>query len=113
MMADEPGEMQLPLPHRDRRADEQPIRLGISSCLLGAAVRFDGGHKRDAFLADVLARYVEWVPVCPELEAGMGVPREPVQLVGMVSAPRMVGTTTGRDWTGPMRQWAARPIPPL
>ncbi|MFZ1502768.1 MAG: DUF523 domain-containing protein, partial [Nitrospira sp.] len=46
-----------------------PLRLGISRCLLGEEVRFDGGHKRDLFLTDVLGRYVEWVPVCPEVEA--------------------------------------------
>ncbi|HEX2278350.1 MAG TPA: DUF523 domain-containing protein [Candidatus Tectomicrobia bacterium] len=50
-----------------------PVRLGISSCLLGQEVRFDGGHKRDAFLVEVFGRYVEWVPVCPEVEMGLGV----------------------------------------
>lgn len=60
---------------------EAKLRIGISSCLLGAEVRWDGGHKRDRFLVDELAPFVEWVPVCPELELGMGVPREPVQLV--------------------------------
>ena len=84
-------------PGRDGRAArvphaEPPVRLGVSSCLLGASVRFDGGHKRDRFLTDVLGRYVEWVPVCPELESGMGVPRESVRLEGEVAAPRMVGT---------------------
>ena len=54
------------------RHDDAPIRIGVSSCLLGSAVRWDGGHKRDAFLADQLAPFVEWVPVCPELEIGMG-----------------------------------------
>jgi uncharacterized protein YbbK (DUF523 family) len=58
-----------------------PIRIGISSCLLGQTVRFDGGHKRDSFLVDTLGRYVEWVPVCPEVEVGMGTPRETVHLV--------------------------------
>jgi uncharacterized protein YbbK (DUF523 family) len=57
------------------------VRIGISSCLLGERVRFDGGHKRDAFLADVFARYVEWVPVCPEVETGLGIPRETLRLV--------------------------------
>ena len=57
-----------------------PLRLGISRCLLGEAVRFDGGHKRDGFLTDVLGHYVEWVPVCPEVEAGLGTPREATQL---------------------------------
>ena len=59
---------------------DAPLRIGISSCLLGEEVRWDGGHKRDRFLTDVLAPYVEWVPVCPEVELGMGTPREPVHL---------------------------------
>ena len=58
-----------------------PLRIGISSCLLGDEVRFDGGHKRDTFLTETLAPFVEWVRVCPEVEIGMGVPREPVRLV--------------------------------
>ena len=57
------------------------LRIGISSCLLGDEVRFDGGHKRDASLIDALGPYVEWVRVCPEVELGLGVPREPVRLV--------------------------------
>ena len=59
---------------------DAPIRIGISSCLLGEHVRFDGGHKRDAFLVDTFGRYVEWVPVCPEVEVGMGMPRESMRL---------------------------------
>src|SRR5258706_74656 len=69
--------------------------------------RSDGGHKHDRFLTDVLGRYVEWVPVCPELETGMGVPREPVRLIGEVAAPRMVGTRSGIDHTAAMRRYAA------
>lgn len=76
-------------------------RVGISSCLLGRAVRHDGGHKRAPALLRMLGPRVRWVEVCPELEAGMGVPREPVRLVG--SGPAMVGIRSGRDWTGPMR----------
>jgi uncharacterized protein YbgA (DUF1722 family)/uncharacterized protein YbbK (DUF523 family) len=83
------------------------LRLGVSSCLLGEQVRFDGGHKHDRFLTDVLGRYVEWVPVCPELEVGMGVPREAVRLEGDVDAPRMVGTRTGTDHTSAMRRFAS------
>ena len=56
------------------------IRIGISTCLLGEHVRFDGGHKRDPFLVETFGRYVEWVPVCPEVEAGLGVPRESMRL---------------------------------
>jgi uncharacterized protein YbgA (DUF1722 family)/uncharacterized protein YbbK (DUF523 family) len=83
------------------------LRLGVSSCLLGEQVRFDGGHKHDHFLTDVLGRYVEWVPVCPELEIGMGVPREAVRLEGDVDAPRMVGTRTQTDHTTAMRRFAS------
>ena len=59
----------------------RPIRVGISSCLLGEAVRFDGGHKRDAFLTGTFGAFVEWVPVCPEVECGFGTPRESMRLV--------------------------------
>lgn len=58
-----------------------PIRIGISTCLPGDKVRYDGGHKRDRFLTDTLGGLVEWVPVCPEVEIGMGTPRESIQLV--------------------------------
>ena len=64
------------------------LRLGVSACLLGREVRYDGQHRRDAFLVDVLGPLVEWVPVCPELEVGMGVPREAVRLIGTSGAPR-------------------------
>ena len=87
--------------------DAAALRIGISSCLLGNQVRFDGGHKRDRFLTDVLGPHVEWVPVCPELEAGMGVPREAVRLVGESRAPGMVGIRSGADHTSAMRRFAA------
>ena len=57
-----------------------PVRIGISACLLGQKVRYDGEHKRDAFLVEVFGRYVEWVPVCPEVEMGLGVPRDTLRL---------------------------------
>jgi len=76
-----------------------PLRLGISRCLLGDEVRFDGGHKRDNFLTDVFGRYVEWVPVCPEVEAGLGTPREAMRLVGDPAHPRLLTITSGRDYT--------------
>jgi uncharacterized protein YbgA (DUF1722 family)/uncharacterized protein YbbK (DUF523 family) len=86
------------------------LRIGISSCLLGEQVRFDGGHKHDRFLTDVLGRYAEWVPVCPELEVGMGVPREAVRLEGDVAAPRMVGVRSGADHSEAMRRFAAERV---
>lgn len=67
------------------------IRLGISSCLLGHNVRYDGLHKRDDFIADTLARYVEFLPLCPEVAIGLGVPRPPIHLVGDAAAPRARG----------------------
>ncbi|HLF15793.1 MAG TPA: DUF523 and DUF1722 domain-containing protein [Bacteroidota bacterium] len=89
---------------------EGRMRIGISSCLLGERVRYDGGHKQDRFLTDVLGPYVEWVPVCPELEVGMGVPREAVRLVASASAPRMVGIDSGEDWTDRMLAYSKRRV---
>jgi uncharacterized protein YbgA (DUF1722 family)/uncharacterized protein YbbK (DUF523 family) len=82
------------------------IRLGVSACLLGEKVRYDGGHKRDSFLVDTLGRYVEWVPVCPEVEIGLPVPRESLRLVGDPDAPRLIQPKTGRDLTETMQSWA-------
>ncbi|KAB7619532.1 YbgA family protein [Alkalilimnicola sp. S0819] len=70
---------------------EQPIRLGVSSCLLGEQVRFDSGHKRSPFIADVLATYFEFVPVCPEVAIGLSIPRPPIRLEGDPEHPRAVG----------------------
>ena len=81
------------------------IRLGISACLLGQEVRFDGGHKRDRFLTDELGKHVEWVPVCPEVEVGMGTPRETLRLVRVGNSTRMVTTRTGIDYTDRMSEW--------
>jgi len=75
------------------------LRLGISRCLLGDEVRFDGGHKRDNFLTDVLGPYVEWIPVCPEVEAGLGTPREAMRLVGDPAHPRLLTIKSGQDHT--------------
>ena len=88
-------------------ADDRP-RIGISACLLGDEVRFDGGHKRDAFLTQVLAPHVEFVRVCPEVEVGMGTPREAVRLVrGGDGRIRMVTVRTGVDHTDAMTAWSA------
>ncbi|MGQ9663394.1 MAG: YbgA family protein [Kiritimatiellia bacterium] len=82
------------------------LRLGISSCLLGRCVRYDGQHKLDAFLVNRLGRFVEYVPLCPEVECGFGVPREPMHLVGHPNAPRLVTQNTGTDVTNRMLAWA-------
>jgi uncharacterized protein YbgA (DUF1722 family)/uncharacterized protein YbbK (DUF523 family) len=87
-------------------ADPRPVRVGISSCLLGEEVRFDGGHKRDGFLVGTLGPYVEWVPVCPEVEVGMGTPREPIRLVRVGDAVRLIGTRSAEDWTVRMERFA-------
>lgn len=90
-----------------RRAS-RPIRLGISSCLLGQKVRFDGGHKRDTFLTETFGRFVEWVPVCPEAECGFGTPREPMRLVRLKHGVHLVTNKTGKDLTAPMQRYADR-----
>ncbi|HEV3350249.1 MAG TPA: DUF523 domain-containing protein, partial [Methylomirabilota bacterium] len=90
------------------RSPDLPIRVDISSCPLGEEVRYDGGHQRDPYLTGVLARHVTWVPVCPELEVGMGVPREPIRLVGDPAAPRLLGVTSGADHTTRMNEFARR-----
>jgi uncharacterized protein YbgA (DUF1722 family)/uncharacterized protein YbbK (DUF523 family) len=82
------------------------IRLGVSSCLLGEEVRFDGGHKHDRFLTDVLGRHVEWVLVCPEVEIGLGVPRDTLRLMGTPDAPRLVQEKTGEDLTVRMQRYS-------
>jgi len=89
------------------------IKLGISACLLGENVRYDGGHKKDDFLTDTLGQYVEYVPVCPETECGMGIPRETLRLVGDPESPRMLTTRSGIDHTERMIQWAEKKVAEL
>jgi uncharacterized protein YbgA (DUF1722 family)/uncharacterized protein YbbK (DUF523 family) len=92
-------------------ASDEPIRIGVSSCLLGEQVRFDGGHKRSDFLTDTLGRFVEFVPVCPEMEIGLGTPRESIRLVrdgDDADAIRLVGNKTGLDHTDKMKAYADR-----
>jgi uncharacterized protein YbgA (DUF1722 family)/uncharacterized protein YbbK (DUF523 family) len=84
---------------------DRPIRIGISSCLLGEKVRFDGGHKEDRFISRTLVRYFEYVPVCPEAEAGLGVPREAMRLVGDPETPRLLTGRTKVDRTHAMRRF--------
>lgn len=83
------------------------VRIGASACLLGQRVRFDGGHKKDPFLTETLARLVELVPVCPELELGLGAPRESLRLVRRDGEVRLVAPRSGADHTDSMRRWAA------
>jgi uncharacterized protein YbbK (DUF523 family) len=95
--------------HDDRRP-----RIGISRCLLGDEVRYDGGHKRDAVLISALGSLVRWVPVCPEIEAGMGTPREAIELVasddGVTAGGvrvRLLGVRSRTDWTDTMVTFSA------
>ena len=88
----------------------EKIRLGISTCLLGETVRYDGGHKLDRFLTDTLGQYVQYVPVCPEVECGLGVPRESMHLEGNPDSPRLVTIHTKQDMTDPMVQWARKRV---
>jgi len=86
------------------------VRVGVSSCLLGMKVRYDGGHKRDRYITDVLGKCVQFVSVCPEWEIGMGVPREAVNLTGTPEAPGMIGEKTGADWTKRMNNYSDRRV---
>jgi uncharacterized protein YbgA (DUF1722 family)/uncharacterized protein YbbK (DUF523 family) len=86
------------------------IRIGVSKCLLGEPVRYDGQHKHDHFITDTLGRYFDFVGVCPEVECGLGVPRESMRLVGDPGNPRLVTTRTTIDHTDRMRNWAARRV---
>lgn len=92
---------------------EKPIRIGISSCLLGNRVRYNGSHQHDRFITDTLGQYFEFVPVCPEVECGLGVPRESMRLVGDPRRPRLVTHKSGLDHTGTMLAWAKRKVDEL
>lgn len=91
----------------------RPIKVGISACLLGDEVRYDGGHKRDGFLADTFGRFVEWVPVCPEVECGLGTPREPMRLVRAGRTLRLITVKTGKDLTSRMDAYVRRRVSAL
>lgn len=100
-------------PARARCASDERIKIGVSACLLGANVRFDGGHKRSDFLADTLGSMVEFVPVCPEVEIGLGVPRETLRLVSDGSTARgarLVTNNTSIDYTEKMNSYAQRRV---
>lgn len=86
------------------------IKLGVSSCLLGNNVRYDGGHAHDRYLTDTLGRYVEYVPVCPEVECGLSVPREAMRLVGDINNPRLMTVQSGKDYTDAMMRWARKRV---
>jgi uncharacterized protein YbgA (DUF1722 family)/uncharacterized protein YbbK (DUF523 family) len=91
-------------------AEDQPPRIGISRCLLGENVRYDGGHQLDRFLRDTLGQFVAFVGVCPEVESGLPTPRDSLRLVGDPENPRLVTRKTGEDHTERMREWAERTL---
>ena len=91
----------------------EKVRLGISKCLLGENVRYDGGHKLDRFFTDTLGQYVEYVPVCPEVECGLDVPRDPMRLEGDPDAPRLITLRTKQDMTDRMVKWARKRVEEL
>jgi len=89
------------------------LKLGISSCLLDNNVRYDGGSKPDHFLRQTLGQFIEWVPVCPEAECGLSIPREAMDLVGDPDSPRMITRVTGVDHTVRMMQWTKKKLAAL
>lgn len=91
----------------------EKIRIGISSCLLGEKVRYDGGHQLDRYLRDTLGSYFEYVPVCPEVEMGLPTPRDTLRLVAGDDGPRLVFSRSGEDITGRMRSWAGQRVAAL
>ena len=102
------------------RPDGDEVRIGVSACLLGAKVRYDGGHKRNDFLVSILGRFVTWVPVCPEVEFGLGTPRPTLRLVELDGEVRLVegpkprsAESNGTDHTAAMREWARRKVAQL
>ena len=88
----------------------EKIRIGISTCLLGENVRYDGGHKLDRFLTDTLGQYVDYVPVCPEVECGLPIPRESMHLEGDPESPRLVTSRTKQDMTERLVGWAKKRV---
>jgi uncharacterized protein YbgA (DUF1722 family)/uncharacterized protein YbbK (DUF523 family) len=90
--------------------DAEKIKLGISACLLGQSVRYNGGHQLDHFLKDTLGKFVDYVPVCPEVECGFGVPREAFRLIGKPDRPRLITINTKQDFTDRMETWARKRV---
>ena len=89
---------------------EEKFRIGISSCILGNPVRWNAGHKQDKYLTNTLGQFVEYVPVCPEVEVGLGVPRESMRLVGDPEKPRLITFKSKTDHTDKMVRWARKRV---
>lgn len=84
------------------------LKIGISSCLLGNSVRYDGGHKLDRFLTDTLGEFINFIPICPETECGLGIPRDPIRLEGNIHNPELIVIETRIDITKKMKQWCIK-----
>ena len=90
------------------------IKIGISSCLLGEEVRFNGGHKHSSICTKELAKYFKFKSVCPEMGIGLGVPRKPIRLVGETQQPRAVAVDDSTiDVTDKLKAFAKKTIPQL
>ena len=92
---------------------DDSIKIGISKCLLGEPVRYDGGHQHDRYLTGTLGQFVQYVPVCPEVECGLPIPRESMRLVGDADAPRLITRKTKIDHTDRMHTWAKKRVKAL
>lgn len=99
--------------YNSRDTSRREIFVGVSSCLLGNKVRYDADHRLDKNITELLGRYFTFLPLCPEIEVGMGVPRETVQLEGTPESPRMIGTESGEDWADRMNPFSARRVKQL
>lgn len=91
----------------------RPLAIGVSACLLGEEIRPDGAHARSHYLTETLAKYVEFIPLCPEMGCGMGLPREVVRQVDCAGDIRLIGYESGEDWTDRMDAWCRRTLPGL
>jgi uncharacterized protein YbgA (DUF1722 family)/uncharacterized protein YbbK (DUF523 family) len=89
---------------------KEQIKLGVSACLLGQNVRYNGGHSRDPFINETLSQYIEFFPVCPEVECGFSIPREALRLVGDPESPRLITSYTKQDHTERMLSWCSKKV---
>ncbi len=89
---------------------ESPISIGVSACLLGHKVRYDGGHKHDRYITDILGEFFRFVSICPEVEAGLGIPRETSDLHGSPEAPRMIGNESDTDFTAKIKRYSGKRV---
>jgi len=86
------------------------LKIGISSCLLGKNVRYNGENKLDRFIVKILGHYFSYIPICPEVECGLGIPRLPMRLEGNPKRPKLVITSTNIDITKKMLSWSKEKV---